>query len=70
MDANLYCSWLHHENSYLKLGPFQYEMKLKIPEMMIIHNFATEINVQSMIQDAKGKIFANPLYTDENSEGN
>ena len=62
------CFWLDHGNSYLKLGPFKTEMKLKIPEIMVMHNFVSVSEAETMISSAKGKLSASPLYVGENSE--
>ena len=59
---------LDHESPYLKIGPFRCEEKLKIPEMMIIHDFANENSVQKIIQNAKGKLSVTPLYSGGDSE--
>ena len=68
MDKDLKCSLLDHENPYLKVGPFRYEVKLKIPEMILIHNFVNAETVHDFIRNASGKLTANPLYTGDKSD--
>ena len=63
LDKNIFCIWLHHNNPYLKLGPFHCEIKQKIPEMMVIHNFADANESSKVIGKAKGKLATTPLYT-------
>ena len=62
MDKTIFCIWLHHENPYLKLGPFHCEFKLKIPEIILIHNFTYKDEVSRIIQRTKGKLVATPLF--------
>ena len=42
MDSDLNCFWLHHENPYLKLGPFKLELKNKRPEVSYVHDMVSQ----------------------------
>ena len=54
------CFWLHQSNAYLKLGPFQGEFKLTKPEMILIHNFATNSETKTIINDSGRRMVASP----------
>ena len=71
MDKNLHCSFLDHNDPYLRIGPFLSERKLKNPEMMIIHNFANDENARKIISDARGKLSVTPFFSGgSSSRGN
>ena len=42
MDSDLNCFWLHHENPFLKLGPFKLELKNKRPEVSYVHDMVSQ----------------------------
>ena len=44
LDKDLNCILLHHQNPYLKLGPFKAEFHHKNPEIITIHDLGTFIN--------------------------
>ena len=40
--TTVYCRYLHHRNSYLKLGPFKEEQISSIPYSVIFHDILTD----------------------------
>ena len=61
------CIWLHHNDPYLKLGPFKFEIKHQEPEIGLIHEFAS-LNETKSIQDrARGQTKSTPYGTYDGS---
>ena len=54
------CIWLHHKNPYLKLGPFKFEVKNKLPEIAVIHEFASFNETQTVQDRARGQFIPTP----------
>ena len=69
LEKDLFCSFLHHNDPFIVLGPFQYEVKLSNPEMILIHNFAQKNETEGFIEKAKGKLTATPLYVPNKPQG-
>ena len=53
IDFQGICRYLHHNDPYLKLGPFLEEQVSKIPYSVIIHNFLNEAEIQYLIDEAR-----------------
>ena len=49
---------LNHQEPYLILGPFKCEIKQDIPEMMVVHDFAEEYEMNEIIKHANGNLVA------------
>lgn len=54
------CTFVDHENPYLKIGPFKFEEKHQDPEIAIVHDFASRYEVSKLIQLSKGNLKATP----------
>ena len=60
LEKDLHCSWLHHKNPYLRIGPFKFEEKHKDPEVGLLHDFVS-LNETSQIKiKAAGKMKSTP----------
>ena len=68
LEIGLQCMWLDHNDPYLKVGPFKCEEKLKFPEMLIIHNFASKKDAKNVIAESRGKLSVTPLYSGGKSQ--
>ena len=68
LDKNLKCSWLDHENPFLKFGPFKFELLHENFEIGLLHDLITKeesINIQKL---AKGKMKTTPYQTSRGGE--
>ena len=52
-QQDLQSFYLHHTQAYLKLGPFKLEMKNKLPQLVIFHDFFDQKEVSAFIQHAQ-----------------
>ena len=68
-DKGLKCFWLHHNDPYLKIGPFKYEPKHKHPEIGIIHEFASFSETKAIQDKARGHTKSTPYSTYKGSSG-
>ena len=50
------CYFLHHNDPYLRLGPFKMEKLLPSPFRMIFHDFLTEPEIQWLLDYSKPKL--------------
>ena len=48
----LFCRFLHHNDAYLKLGPFKEEQMLEIPYTVVFHDILSELEINSLISEA------------------
>lgn len=44
---------MHHDEPYLKLGPFKLEVASVIPYIAVFHHLLTDKEIDSIIEDAK-----------------
>ena len=61
------CIWLHHNDPYLKLGPFRFEIKHQEPEIGLIHEFASLNETKSIQYRARGQTKSTPYGTYDGS---
>ena len=61
MDKNLYCTYLHHNNPFLKFGPFKYEFLNMNPEVGLIYDIISNNQTAKMKMDAKYKMKGTPF---------
>ena len=61
------CSLLHHNDPYLKLGPFKFEIKHQEPEIGLIHEFASLNETKSIQYRARGQTKSTPYGTYDGS---
>ena len=66
MEKNLKCTWVHHNNPYLQLGPFKFELKHQNPEVALIHDLVSSMDIQKIQDLARGKMKSTPYLTEEN----
>ncbi len=50
------CSFLHHHDPYLKLGPFKMEVLLEEPFRMVFHDFLSEEEMLWMVEHSRPKL--------------
>ena len=60
LEKKLKCIWLHHNNPYLRVGPFKFEFKNHNPEIGLFHEFMTAIETQNIQELARGKMKSTP----------
>ena len=63
IHKGLNCFWLHHNDPYLKLGPFKFEIKHQEPEIGLIHQFASLNETKSIRNRARGQTKSTPYRT-------
>ena len=68
LDQDLSCMWLHHNDYFLKLGPFKSEIILNKPEIMVLHEFAFSKELSEIISAAKGKLAVTPIFSNSKPE--
>ena len=56
LEKDLKCFLLHHNNAYLRVGPFKFELKHKSPEIALIHDFASPSEIENIKKKARGKM--------------
>ena len=67
IQSGLICILLHHNDPYLRLGPFKLEALHQNPEIAIIHDFASSQDVEKIKDHARGKMKCTP-YSIEGTE--
>ena len=63
------CIWIHHNNPFLKLGPFKFEILHQDPEIAYIHDLVSEQQTNNIKELAKGKTKSTPYITGGKLEG-
>ena len=63
MEQDLFCTFIHHNNPYLKLGPFKYEIHHQNPEIGVIHDFASAKELEIIKSNARGHMKSTPYVT-------
>ena len=48
MDKDLRCFFVDHQDPYLRLGPFKYELKHLNPEIGLFHDLASKTEMEEM----------------------
>ena len=43
------CSWLHHEDPYLRLGPFKFEVRQIVPARAVYHDLLSEKEMSYLV---------------------
>ena len=56
------CVFVHHNNPYLILGPFKFEVKHSNPEIAIIHDFISVKLAHKVKNLARGKMKSTPYF--------
>ena len=60
--SGLICILLHHNNPYLRLGPFKLEALHLNPEIAIIHEFASSEEIKKIKDLARGRMKCTPYF--------
>eukprot|EP00095_Tigriopus_kingsejongensis_P001284 maker-scaffold359_size197282-snap-gene-0.21 protein:Tk01284 transcript:maker-scaffold359_size197282-snap-gene-0.21-mRNA-1 annotation:"hypothetical protein DAPPUDRAFT_308081" len=55
------CHWLHHDDPFLKLGPFKMEMASRSPFIVVFHDFLAETEIQFLVDYSRPRL--SPLNT-------
>lgn len=63
LDVSLKCRMVHHDRPYLRLGPFKYELKNSVPQLILIHEFATERECATIKDMSRGNMASTPYTT-------
>ena len=63
------CIWVHHDNPFLRLGPFKFEVLHQDPEIAYIHDLVSEKQTDNVKELAKGKTKSTPYNTGGKQEG-
>ncbi len=59
----MYCSWLDHQDPFLRLGPFKYEALHNKPQIAIIRDFASGPELSRIKEEARGHMKSTPYVT-------
>ena len=62
---NLSCIFLHHENPFLKIGPFKYEFLNKGPSIGFVHDMISNRYVTKLKQDSRSTLKSTPYNSGE-----
>ena len=65
LDKNLKCLFAHHENPFLKLGPFKYELLNKEPSVGFVHDLISDKQAEKLKDDARPTMKTTPYSTVE-----
>ena len=65
---HLNCQWLHHDNPYLRLGPFKFEVHHTNPQVAELHDFISENMTDKVKDEARGKMKATPYVVGDKEE--
>ena len=63
LEKDLKCVLLHHNNPYLKLSPFKYEIHHQNPEIGVVHDFASAEELKVIKENARGHMKSTPYVT-------
>ena len=55
-DITNYCKFLHHQDSYVKLGPFKVEMARKYPYVSVLHDLLSSKEIDWLIKESKPQL--------------
>ena len=62
------CILLHHNDPYLRLGPFKLEALNQNPEIAIIHEFVSSEDIKRIKDLARGRMKCTPYYSNDGTE--
>ena len=60
LDKDLKCTWLDHNNPYLRMGPFKYELLHEDPQIASIHDMVSKNESFRMREIARGRMKSTP----------
>ena len=63
------CTYLHHSNPYLKLGPFKIEMFMSSPLRLIFHDILSEREIDFLIEYSTPRLSNTRYYKFDISSG-
>ena len=63
LEKDLYCSWLHHEDPFLRLAPFKLEVLHNKPQIGIVREFASKQELSRIKRQAQGHMKSTPYVT-------
>ena len=61
LDAKVQCHFVHHDNPFLKLGPFKIEIMHHQPQVVIIHDFISLEECEWIKEGARGRMSSTPF---------
>ena len=65
IQKGLKCVFLHHNHPYLRLGPFKFEILHQNPEIAILHQFASSVEVEQIKNLARGRMKSTPFVSQD-----
>ena len=65
---NLHCKFVHHNNPYLEIGPFKFELMNQKPEIGLIHELVTSAEAQAIQNIARGNTKSTPYNYEGESQ--
>ena len=68
MTKKFRCYWLHHNDSYLRIGPFKLEIQHQSPEIAQIHDFISESEINAIKNIVRGKMQSTPYFIKGSNE--
>ena len=69
LEKHLKCIWVEHNNPFLRLGPFKFEVLHQDPEIAYIHDLVSKKQTDNVKELAKGKTKSTPYNTGGKQEG-
>ena len=69
VEKNLKCLWVHHNDPYVRLGPFKYEILHENPEITYIHDLISLNESLNVREGAMGKMKTTPYTVGEYESG-
>ena len=68
MVKKLRCCLLHHDDPFLRFGPFKVEFHHHSPEIAQIHDFVSQREVSTIKNLVKGKMQSTPYFVKGSNE--
>ena len=58
------CRFLHHQDPYLKLGPFKEEQISLIPYVVVFHDILSDLEIDYLIEESRPNLSRTRIYND------
>ena len=68
LEKDLKCTYLNHDNPYLKIAPFKYESLNKGPNVGFVHDLISSQEASKMKVNAKSKMKTTPYSVGDNQD--
>ena len=68
LDKDLKCIFVHHNNPFMRLGPYKYELLLRNPEIGLFHDFVAPDEMSALKSLARGHMKSTPYVVSNKDE--